>query len=209
MLLPMKGGNEMRTGIFRLRRTTGLFLLAIVGGLVLVAGCASDGGGEADHDDEHTDVESTAYLEDAPKDRVIAISMTEFDFGESAIEIEAGEVIELVFTNDGLVLHDFTIEQMHADVHVTEISGSGEHAHMSATMDMDSDTPSAVHIALDPGGTGLVHLKAEEAGTFVFYCSVPGHREGGMVGTLTVLAGDDHAATDDHADEHEDQAATP
>lgn len=194
----------MRTGIFRLRRTTGLFLLAIVGGLVLVAGCSGDGGGEADHDDDHTDVESTAYLMDAPKDRVIAISMTEFDFGEAAIEVEAGEIIELAFTNDGLVLHDFTIERMHADVHVTNISGAGDDEHM----DMHSETPNAVHIALNPGGVGIVYLKAEEAGQFVFYCSVPGHREGGMHGTLTVHEGDGHDDDDDgHADEHEDQAA--
>jgi uncharacterized cupredoxin-like copper-binding protein len=201
MLLPTKGGNEMGTGIFRLRRTTGLLLLAIVAGLVLVAGCSGSDGGdaEADHDDDHSDNEATAYLEDAPKDQVIAIAMSEFHFGQSAIEVEAGQVIELAFTNDGTVLHDFTIERMHADVHVTNISGAGDHAHMG----MDSDTPNAVHIALDPGGQGLVHLKAEEGGEFVFYCSVPGHREGGMVGTLTVLEGDghaddDHAATDDH-----------
>ncbi len=198
----------MRTGIFRLRRTTGLPLLAIVGGLVLLAGCAGGGDGEAVHDDDHTDVASTAYLEDAPKDRVIEIAMTEFHFGESAIEIEAGEIIELVFTNDGLVLHDFTIERMHADVHVTDISGAGHHEHMD--MPMDGDTENAVHIALDPGGKGLVHLKAEEGGEFVFYCSVPGHREGGMVGTLTVHEGDGHV-DDDHAapetDGHDEQAA--
>lgn len=197
MLLPVKGGNEMRTRIFRLRRTTGLFLLAIVGGLVLVAGCSSDGGGEAGHDDDHTDVESTAYLMDAPKDRVIPISMTEFGFGEAAIEVEAGEIIELAFTNDGAILHDFTIERMHADVHVQNISGAGEHEHM----DMDAGTTNAVHIALAPGGEGIVYLKAEEAGQFVFYCSVPGHREGGMLGTLTVHEGDDHDDGDGHDDE--------
>lgn len=202
----------MRTGIFRLHRTTGLLLLTIVGGLVLVAGCAGGGDGEAVHDDDHTDVASTAYLQDAPKDRVIEIAMTEFHFGESAIEIEAGEVVEFVFTNDGLVLHDFTIERIHADVHVTDISGAGDHAHMDMAMNVEDVAPNAVHIALDPGGVGLVHLKADEAGTFVFYCSVPGHREGGMVGTLTVHEGDGHdddddVAIDDHDDGHEDQAA--
>ena len=35
------------------------------------------------------------------------------------------------------------------------------------------------------GGTKSVSLNLK-AGTYTFYCSVPGHRQGGMVGTLTV-----------------------
>jgi plastocyanin len=35
------------------------------------------------------------------------------------------------------------------------------------------------------GGTKSVSLSLK-AGTYTFYCSVPGHRQGGMVGTLTV-----------------------
>jgi plastocyanin len=35
------------------------------------------------------------------------------------------------------------------------------------------------------GGTSKVSVTLK-AGTYTFYCSVPGHREGGMVGKLTV-----------------------
>jgi plastocyanin len=35
------------------------------------------------------------------------------------------------------------------------------------------------------GGTKSVSVNLK-AGTYTFYCSVPGHRQGGMVGTLTV-----------------------
>jgi len=36
-----------------------------------------------------------------------------------------------------------------------------------------------------PGGTSTVSASLKP-GTYTFYCTVPGHREAGMVGTLTV-----------------------
>jgi len=44
-----------------------------------------------------------------------------------------------------------------------------------------------LHIDQDvqPGETKTITVKAP-AGTYQFYCNVPGHREAGMVGTLTV-----------------------
>lgn len=50
--------------------------------------------------------------------------------------------------------------------------------------DFTIDEPSA-HVAAAPGqnASGSVEL---EAGSYTFYCSVPGHRESGMEGTLTV-----------------------
>ena len=43
-----------------------------------------------------------------------------------------------------------------------------------------------LHFPLSEPGSGVVHIKVYEPGEYVFYCSVPGHRELGMVGTLIV-----------------------
>ena len=42
------------------------------------------------------------------------------------------------------------------------------------------------HVAAEAGKTVKGGLKADKAGKYEIYCSVPGHKESGMKGTLTV-----------------------
>ncbi|HEU5101902.1 MAG TPA: cupredoxin domain-containing protein [Roseiflexaceae bacterium] len=53
----------------------------------------------------------------------------------------------------------------------------------SHSFDIDEFT---VHTLLPAGATNLALFTASTAGTYAFYCSIPGHREAGMVGTLIV-----------------------
>jgi plastocyanin len=46
-----------------------------------------------------------------------------------------------------------------------------------------------LHVAAAQGETEVGGFTATEAGEYEMYCSVPGHREAGMVGTLVVEAG--------------------
>ena len=78
-------------------------------------------------------------------------------FDTDALEAEAGEVT-IGFDNPASIEHDVAIE------------GDGEEI---AKSDLVSEGTTEVTADLDPG-------------EYAFYCSVPGHREGGMEGTLTV-----------------------
>ena len=45
-----------------------------------------------------------------------------------------------------------------------------------------------VHVAADRGETAEGGLRAEEPGEYTYYCTIVGHREAGMAGTLIVEA---------------------
>jgi plastocyanin len=77
-------------------------------------------------------------------------------FDQSSLEASAGTVT-IELTNDSSVPHNVAVE------------GEG--------VDEESDTVTGESTSL------TVDL---ESGTYTFYCSVPGHREGGMEGTLNV-----------------------
>lgn len=46
-----------------------------------------------------------------------------------------------------------------------------------------------VHVAADRGETAEGGLRADEPGEYTYYCTVAGHREAGMEGTLVVESG--------------------
>ncbi len=75
------------------------------------------------------------------------------------LQVQPGEVVRIVVINGEDVEHDFVI---------TELGVHGEHLHAEGTQD------------------DLVFI-APSQGAFFYFCSVPGHRELGMEGTLAVV----------------------
>jgi plastocyanin len=78
-------------------------------------------------------------------------------FDKKALKAKAGKVT-IDFTNASVVGHDVTVAQG-----ATKIGGTKVITKSKATLSVD----------LKPG-------------TYAFYCSVPGHRQAGMQGTLTI-----------------------
>jgi uncharacterized cupredoxin-like copper-binding protein len=87
---------------------------------------------------------------------VAAISTVDLAFEPAELAIPAEVSVVITLQNDGALEHDFVIED--TEFKTDLIAG---------------------------GGTGEVAVTLP-AGEYVFYCSVTGHREAGMEGTLTV-----------------------
>ncbi len=85
-----------------------------------------------------------------------SITQSEFKFTPASIELPAGVPLHLKLKNAGTVEHDFAIEK------------------------------AGVKVLVKPGATATRNIQELEPGVYEILCTVPGHKEAGMVGTLTV-----------------------
>lgn len=72
------------------------------------------------------------------------------------LEAATGQVLGIFVTNADPYAHSFDVDEL------------------------------AIHVALPPASTTFVALEPTRDGQVPFYCGVPGHKDAGMVGTITV-----------------------
>jgi uncharacterized cupredoxin-like copper-binding protein len=90
----------------------------------------------------------------------VDMEMGEMYFDPDEVSADAGSTLSISFENAGNQLHDFTID------------------------DLDGER---VHVEVPSGEEDSVSLDIpEDASEIEFYCSVPGHRDAGMEGVITV-----------------------
>ncbi len=102
------------------------------------------------------------------------------------ITVQVGDVLQFTLSNTGKILHEFNIAL-----------GEGEHQHLEG---MEHQAESMM---LTPGETEIMIFVAERTGEYIYHCSIPGHTELGMVGTLVVI-GEDAPIEHDDEDHHEE-----
>lgn len=132
----------------------------------------------AAHDAEHF---SAGVPGNAKKPaRVVTVVMTDSDgamkFAPDRLEVKKGEQVRFVIQNKGVLKHEFTL---------ASVKDNDKHAEtMKKFPDMEHDDPNAKNV--DPGKTAEIVWRFTKAGQFEFACLIPGHREAGMHGFVTV-----------------------
>ena len=97
-------------------------------------------------------------------------------FTPDRLDIKKGEQVRFVIQNKGALKHEFTL---------ASVKDNDKHAEMMKKFpDMEHDDPNAKSV--DPGKTAEIVWRFTKMGTFEFACLIPGHREAGMHGTVTV-----------------------
>jgi uncharacterized cupredoxin-like copper-binding protein len=104
----------------------------------------------------------------------VEVVMRDLAFEPARIEAAPGEVLELRLVNRGALVHDLTIDEAPVEFAVVESGGRA------------GGTRADLHFALDARRSMAVQVRVAEPGEYLFYCSVPGHRQSGMEGILSV-----------------------
>ena len=135
--------------------------LVLAGGVL--AACGSDDDGTSAPMDEHMDDGMDDHMSDGHGEAspvvegAREIAVTADSFTFEPDEITVAAGEDVAIALTSVdILHDFTVDEL--DVHVAAARG-----------------------ATETGG-----LRADEPGRYEFYCTVAGHREAGMEGTLVV-----------------------
>ncbi|MGM7702825.1 cupredoxin domain-containing protein [Pseudalkalibacillus sp. Hm43] len=149
-----------------------------------------------DQDDANqADKNSDKAHETDRKGNTIEITATEMKFEPSQITLKKGQEYEFVMTNDGQVFHDFVEDEM--EIKMTFMSDMPDHPDQTSMLDRllgtkkafahsDEKHKKTLHMNAKPGQTVSIKFIPKETGEFEFYCSVPGHKEAGMKGTIIV-----------------------
>ncbi len=117
---------------------------------------------EDGHHDEEAAEEGHAHdetthdaIDGADEVRIVA---TEWGFEPASVHLHAGEPVNIVLVNEGVLEHEVELEAF------------------------------GFHLHAQPGETVTAGFVPEETGHFEFGCFVPGHYEAGMVGEIVVEA---------------------
>ena len=122
--------------------------------------------------------DAVAGLEPVLSFSVLGTDTLEFEPGAAAVT--AGDAVELTLRAGDAVEHDFIVAG--AGPFGSAFDQSGGHSHA------DEEVAEDLHVAHAAAGAEAVSLfTISEPGVYDVYCSIPGHREAGMVGYLAVV----------------------
>ncbi len=88
--------------------------------------------------------------------RIVEIVATDFSFRPAEVTVKAGEVVNLQLVNQGVAAHDLVLPAL------------------------------GIWLLAAPGQSVTSGATYDRPGEYEFYCSLPGHRDVGMIGRIIV-----------------------
>lgn len=139
-----------------------LALIAVVASGGVITGCAMPGGmGSSDHMGPGSPMmgsggNGAGSAQPLPEATELTLVGDEFEFSPATITVDQGEPFNLTLINTGSLVHDLTIAEF------------------------------GFSIVANPGESVTGGFVPDRPGTYEFVCSIPGHAQAGMSGTILV-----------------------
>jgi uncharacterized cupredoxin-like copper-binding protein len=115
-----------------------------------------------------------------PKAVEVIVQAGEFKFEPASIELTAGTPVRLTLQNAGTVEHDFSVAEM------PMVESAAASTPMAGHEMGGMQAVPQLHVAAAIGQRATVEFTPTKAGSYGFFCTVPGHKEAGMAGVLVV-----------------------
>jgi nitrite reductase (NO-forming) len=129
----------------------------------------------------------------APHQRVAApvhvtkltVSATEFALAPAALEAPAGQPVEITFINKGASFHNWAVPSLAATkLQIISMPKNLPDVYVHDLTKLISDGHPI--IVAGPHQSAVIRFTPLDVGTYQILCTIPGHKEMGMVGTLVV-----------------------
>ncbi|GED32061.1 cupredoxin domain-containing protein [Brevibacillus centrosporus] len=114
-----------------------------------------------------------------PAVQEINLIAADFSYNPNRIVMKKGVPLKMTFQNNGSVEHDFEVVST-GNNFVISSETNNNHQHGNTGIEKP-------HLHAKPGESATSVWQATKEGTYEFYCTIPGHKENGMVGKLVVM----------------------
>ena len=149
--------------------TARITILAAVTVVVLSGGCA--------HHDYVRDAPARVKAADWSKMETVEVVLKEFSYSPPALEFHAGLPYKLRMVNKGKKKHYFTAGRFFKAIASRKVQSN---------TDGEIKAPYFTAIEVLPGGTLDLYFIPVREGAYDLLCTIPGHADAGMTGTITI-----------------------
>jgi len=115
--------------------------------------------------------------------QLITMDTNLMKFQPAMIEVKVGQPVKMTMRNSDSVDHDFSIMEIPTSKMSSNAEPVAGHA-MGGSSGLAKEPE--LHMAVAMGKNGTLEFTPTKSGTYEFFCTVAGHKEAGMKGTLVV-----------------------